>query len=379
MNQQLQILLFQLLFLITGVCSTIGAQWVHYRGAANSWSFVTSLCQFLGMFLVACLPPPRILSKHAAVMPVATRPASFPASALHGVKSHLDRYGPVSVRGAAVISIVEVVGNLINVAGMFLTGSGLYMVIYSSIVVFTALFSRILLKDRKLTGVQWGSVCAICLGLSITAVGSSGQQDKSGSSILFGILVCLLGTSLLSLVYVANDHLLTENLATPYSQSIYVGLFSTLFTLLVMLLISIPTLLTLPLFDWDVVLAHLILILSSLGHSVAYFELVEATGGVATGVLQGLRAVLVFGLSDVWFCGRDEGQCFTVYKGVATVVVVCGVGVFAAAKGMKGHSHGGDKVALQDSVDEEEEFGMDEGEDGDVLLKDMGRLDDGLE
>jgi hypothetical protein len=72
---------------------------------------------------------------------------------------------------------------------------------------------------------------------------------------------------------------------------------------------------------------------------MAYFELVESTGAVATGVLQALRAVCVFGISHVWFCEQDSGQCYNSWKGLATVVVVMGVMAFAAAKGAKHHSH----------------------------------------
>ncbi|KAI8838739.1 hypothetical protein BJ741DRAFT_600479 [Chytriomyces cf. hyalinus JEL632] len=327
-----RVLLFQLLFLATGMLSTLGAQWVKYRGAANALSFVTSLCQFIGMILVAALPPTKTYTDH---QPDAS--CLHPnLSCLAPFMSYLRVYGPANIRGAAFISVLEVAGNLILVAGMFLTGSGLFMVIYSSIVVFTALFSRMLLPGRSLSRMQWASVISICFGLSLTAIGNTGNENAAASHLIFlGILVCIFGTAVLSLVYVATDHILTEGSSTPYSQCIWVGIFSSLLTLVAMLVLSIPSLRTLPLFDSDVVMAHLILILSSLGHSVAYFELVESTGGIATGVLQGLRAVGVFGLSHVWFCERDEGQCFTVWKGAATVIVVCGVVTFAAAKGMQ--------------------------------------------
>ncbi|ORY50914.1 hypothetical protein BCR33DRAFT_498186 [Rhizoclosmatium globosum] len=206
-----RVLLFQLLFLGTGVISTIGAQWVKYRGAANSISFVTSLCQFMGMILVAALPPPKTLLAKPRTLTV--QPSG---SFLDRIKSHLSLYGPVSIKGAALLSTLEVSGNLINVAGMFLTGSGLYMVIYSSIVVFTAMFSKLLLpSSRQLNTTQWISVFAICFGLAITAIESSGHHDKSGEAVLLGIVICLVGTGLHSLVYVGTDHLLATEASTP--------------------------------------------------------------------------------------------------------------------------------------------------------------------
>ncbi|KAJ3004276.1 UNVERIFIED_CONTAM: hypothetical protein HDU68_005199 [Siphonaria sp. JEL0065] len=351
--KQQKVVLYQLLFLVTGIISTLGAQWMKYRGASNSWSFLTTLCYFLGMFLVVALPPPNSLQR---------QPIQPAKGVVPQIKAHFDRYGPVSVKGTAMISVLEVGGQLLLVAGMYLTGSGLMIVIYSSIVVFTAVFSRLFLPGRRLSTVQWVSVLAICFGLSIAAVGSTGHHDKSGEAIFIGIFVCMAATAILSLVYVGTDHLLATEQSTPYSQSIYVGLFSSLLTLVVMIFISIPTLLTLPLLDIDVIFAHLVLILSSLGHSVAYFQLVESTGGVATGVLQGLRAVLVFGLSHAWFCEKDEAQCFTSMKAISTVIVVSGVVAFAAAKGMAVHSPKLGPAAMQS---------MDGGTGDDILLQDV--------
>ncbi|KAI7862779.1 uncharacterized protein EV154DRAFT_489153 [Mucor mucedo] len=39
------------------------------------------------------------------------------------------------------------------------------------------------------------------------------------------------------------------------------------------------------------------------------YELIELTGNVATGILQGLRAILVYAISHVWYCHEDSAQC----------------------------------------------------------------------
>ena len=53
---------------------------------------------------------------------------------------------------------------------------------------------------------------------------------------------------------------------------------------------------------------------------------------VSTGMLQSIRAVLVFGASALLFCDNDEAQCFTPAKGVATVVVAAGVVGYVLAR-----------------------------------------------
>jgi hypothetical protein len=112
------------------------------------------------------------------------------------------------------------------------------------------------------------------------------------------------------------------------------GFYASAVTIVLMILFAIPTLLRMPLLQPGVIFGYIILILASLGHSISYFQLVECTGAVATGVLQALRAVGVFGISHVWFCDIDKGQCYTAWKGLATIVVVLGVLAFAAGKAL---------------------------------------------
>ena len=45
-----------------------------------------------------------------------------------------------------------------------------------------------------------------------------------------------------------------------------------------------------------------------------YFALMGSLGAVSTGLLQCMRAVVVFMISSVLFCSRQESQCFTGYR-----------------------------------------------------------------
>ncbi|KAJ3040695.1 hypothetical protein HDV00_010588 [Rhizophlyctis rosea] len=175
----------------------------------------------------------------------------------------------------------------------------------------------------------------------------------------FGFLLTLLGTAIYAIVYILNDHYLSTSPTTlpPRRLCISVGTTCTLLTTLIICSISLDTVLAMPLTDPSVLLGYLILILSSLYHNLTYFHLIETSGAVATGVLQALRAVMVFGLSHVMFCGEDGMQCFTPMKGVATVVVVCGVVGFSVAKaGGKGVAF--EKVKGEDEDDEEDGIGL---------------------
>jgi len=80
---------------------------------------------------------------------------------------------------------------------------------------------------------------------------------------------------------------------------------------------------------------YLCLILSSFGHSFAYYYLLSYVGAVSTGILQALRAISVFILSAYYFCSVDLSQCFTMWKGLSTLLVVSGVIGFSFATTFK--------------------------------------------
>ncbi|KAJ3288679.1 hypothetical protein HK104_008035 [Borealophlyctis nickersoniae] len=244
--------------------------------------------------------------------------------------------------GVIGVAILDVFGNLVLNVGLFYVGSGLYQVIYSSIIVFTALMAKCFLR-RSMTWGGWIAVYIICFGLSINGFGRTDAFSEGDSStIAVGFFMTLLGTAIYSVVYTVNDHLLSDssNPWPPRQMCLWIGVYCTLVTFIIMLGVSVDAILAMPLSDPSVVAAYLILVLSSLGHNATYFELLEKSGAVATGVLQALRAVMVFGLSHVIFCGRDKAQCFTVQKGLATVVVVGGVLGFSYAKAVAGDGGG---------------------------------------
>jgi drug/metabolite transporter (DMT)-like permease len=67
-------------------------------------------------------------------------------------------------------------------------------------------------------------------------------------------------------------------------------------------------------------------------HSYSYYKLVSLVGAVSTGVLQSLRAVSVFLISAVLFCGLHHEQCYNMMKAISTLVVVSGLYYFSHLK-----------------------------------------------
>ncbi|RKP02768.1 hypothetical protein CXG81DRAFT_24556 [Caulochytrium protostelioides] len=361
------VLIAQAVFLATGLISTLGTQYLFYLHAADARSLLTVLTTYLGMALVGLLPDP-----------------DAPAAAPGDPPPRPARTDHTPVR---LVAVLDVLGNTVLTVGLFFIGSGLYQVLYASVIVFTAVMARVGL-GKRLAPAQWAAVWVITVGLGVSALGkplhgtapaapaaaavhgmpavgpapppgkllaglpSSAEKaaaaaaatmaspavparlaDPSGTTQL-GIAITLLGTAIYASVYNLNEYLMTRgpSLTTPRRQCRLVGLYASGMLIALMVCFSVPSLAALPLSDPTVLLLYAMLVLSALGHNLTYFQLLEHTGGVATGILQALRAVLVFGMSHGAFCHRDAAQCFTPSKGAATVLVVCGVLGFAFSK-----------------------------------------------
>ncbi|TPX72702.1 hypothetical protein SpCBS45565_g00014 [Spizellomyces sp. 'palustris'] len=326
----------QFVFLATGLISTLGGQWLHYKGAADGRSMLTILATYIGMVTIHLLPE---------------------------ANSQRRSEPTIAHKSVLCVAFMDVLGNVVLTIGQFSVGSGLFQVIYASMVVFTAFLSRIFLK-RTLNGAQWLAVFLIMMGLSINATGGSDPEERtSDAKVVAGFFITLMGTCIYSGVYTLNDYLLS-NAAIPMAprqQCFWVGLYSGIICLVLMLFSSIPTLREMPLNDSGVIGMYLVLVISSLGHNLTYFELLESTGAVATGVLQALRAVLVFGLSHLMFCQRDTAQCFTAQKGMSTLVVVAGVVGFSVAKAVGGSNKTrGEFSRVPDGSEHGEDIDMDD-------------------
>nr|KAJ3414560.1 hypothetical protein HK105_001734 [Polyrhizophydium stewartii] len=379
-----------------------------------------------------------------AAAAAASSSSSSSSSALHG--------SDASPNHALLIalSIPDVLGSILLNIGLFYVGSGSYQVIYSSVIIFTAIFSLIFMR-RRMSRAQWLSIIVITLGLSISAWGPGGSDfgapgpgvsphllavnasglasspptppkpaippypfptgaakigsknfawglgnkgsgsaageieinevaaaaalsdgnnllaNTDGSTVLqagspgaaaqdrlfaadpsqppavprahsdglaLGFAITLAGTALYASVYCLNDYYLTEAAVrlSPRAQCGWVGVYASVMVMLLQYFFSAKSLATMPLTSPSVITGYVVLTLASLLHNLSYFELLASTGAVATGVIQALRAVLVFALSHVWFCGRDPAQCLNMAKVVAAAVVVAGVLWFSIEK-----------------------------------------------
>ncbi|KAG0359257.1 hypothetical protein BG005_001101 [Podila minutissima] len=241
------------------------------------------------------------------------------------------------------VAVMDVVANALVTIGFFYVGSGMYQVIYSSIVIWCAILTRIFLS-RKLNNVQWVAIVGVTVGLAVSAVGTVQNVSPDGAvqswlEKSFGALITLGATFLYACVYVLSDKVLSTFEPKPIPEKVcsMVGGYASLLTLVYLCVYTFP--------NWQTEVVDLVqthdgnwlgilfvyplLTVSSMLHSLNYYVLLSRINNIAVGILQSLRAVLVFVMSHYMYCGISSTQCFNQWKFISAIIVIGCVTLFS--------------------------------------------------
>ncbi|RCH99945.1 hypothetical protein CU097_004909 [Rhizopus azygosporus] len=217
--------------------------------------------------------------------------------------------GHISHKAVIKLAFMDVFANFCVTVGFSIIGSGMYQVIYSSVVIWCAVLT-FLFMNRKLSILQWIAIFGTSAGLAMSSLdsmkGSDDAKEVKNGLLMFGTLMTLSGTFFYSCVYVYSDYILSKQIPPPLPAR-----GTNTFTVLLM---------------------YIIVSVSNAVHSWNYYELIDRTGSVATGILQGLRAVLIYVISNSLYCQSDASQCFTVYKGLGSTLVIGSVLLFTISR-----------------------------------------------
>jgi len=232
-----------------------------------------------------------------------------------------------------IMGILEFLGCVFSVVGLNCAGSGIYQVIYASIVIWIALMSKWFLK-KQLSAHQWTAVIITSFGVSLSAIGSVSSPGGLSVVRLLGILVTLMSTFTYGSNYIISEQVLSS--PSPPSGGtvqVYTGLTGFGLVFAYIFFYTIP--------NWEILVSvhvkeshgsvfiiiftYMGLVLSAFLHSWSYYKLVKQTGSVSTGILQSLRAIFVFILSSLFYCNNHPEQCLNRPKIASVFVVVFGV------------------------------------------------------
>ena len=215
-----------------------------------------------------------------------------------------------------------------------MAGPTIFAIIYSSVTIWTAVFSKILL-GRTMNFWQWANVLLVFIGLVITATDSV----NTGKSVLKGSCFIILGSLMHGLAYVMSEGIMTvdeQRLSVVSNNFIQSSVNGGLF-LLWQFLYTFPHFNDLvwdPMQEAKTSVWHASILLGTFGvssviHSFTYFHTLKHYPGGATsaGVMKGLQAVLVFVCTHVLYCKKIGGSemCFSDAKFVSLITVCGGV------------------------------------------------------
>lgn len=374
------------MFLFTGFYQTIAAQYLYYRGAASGTSLLTNTAQYIGTASVGLLLLPAWLAKRKR-----SNKAEFTMVNIGKIKAtktqkeyellpsgdaedtfentldskFSNQKEVVNYYLIMAASLLDVMANFTLTIGFFYVGSGMFQVIYSSVVIWCAILSFFFL-GRKLLFVQSLCIIGVFIGLALSALGISQDQDDQHttpppatatgptilhsfnmSSTMFGMILTSFATFGYACVYVVSDQIFTvrssnELPPSPEKACFLVGSCCSCLSMLYLVFYTIPNWNSLVTEEiakkadhtstFTIVTIYLMLIFASFIHNLAYYQLIKQIGNVSTGLLNSIRAIVVFGLSHVMFCEMDNGQCFNVWKGWSTLIVVGCVTIFSLSK-----------------------------------------------
>ena len=285
-----------------------------------------------------------------------------------------------------LIAALDVVGCAFCLAATVLIGSGLYQVLYASILVMIALLSTVLLGYKQ-TPRQWGCLVVVTGGLWASSAAATAQKasilaSSSGSGgglsqpsssqpglsfhcedyfpsnpwlspcahlspHVLGILLTLLGTWIYALQSVLCELLHTSPTRLRYVSAgeinTMIGRYGLGMSAGVMGAAAAWRGDFYSAQDWNPSrwvsgvpfsdALHIggvlgVYLLANVFHRAVYWGVVERTGSIFAGLANALRTVAVFLLSAACFCSTQPMQCLTVEKSAAALMVVVGVGAY---------------------------------------------------
>lgn len=251
---------------------------------------------------------------------------------------------------ALSIALIDIIAQTINYTGSTMSGPTIFAIIYSSVTVWTAVFSKLFLS-RRINSIQWLGVWIVFLGLVLTATNSA----NFGPEVFTGALLVTFGSSLHAMTYVLSEALMVRGDRLSVQMNCALQGFVACFLYLIWQIIytrpHYHELIEIPMQTSGTDMSYAIclllsLSLSNLVHALSFFYTLRHFPGGATsaGVMKGLQAVMVFMCASLFYCGSVGGEemCFTQIKFISLLIVISGVLTFANGtnNGLGHESHG---------------------------------------
>jgi len=204
-----------------------------------------------------------------------------------------------------MMTVIDVAGTTLTLYGQILCGSGIYIIIYSSLTIWSALGSRILMK-KHFNLLQIIGIIVVTAGLGVSGAASF----DAGGDVVLGIIITLVGTIFHSAVYWLNEFLGKKFKINLQIMCGWTGIGGVTLYLIYQCCYTIPhwqELVVDPVvaangFLWQILLLYLALVAVDAFHMFAQYTVVPRLGSVSTGIGKSISSICVFVLSHLLFC-----------------------------------------------------------------------------
>ncbi|OEU20780.1 hypothetical protein FRACYDRAFT_149139, partial [Fragilariopsis cylindrus CCMP1102] len=234
---------------------------------------------------------------------------------------------------ASGIALWDISSTSLNYTGASLSGPTIFAIIYSSVTIWTAVFSQIFL-GRTMSVWQWANVVVVFGGLALTAKDSV----NLGEDVLKGSTYIFLGSAMHGLTYVMSEAVMKGEHKLSVLQNNFVqGSVAASVFLVWQIFYTIPHFnehIWYPMQQAGTTVWYACILFGAFGvanivHSITFFHtLLHFPGGATSaGVMKGLQAVFVFVLTNLLYCNKIGGteMCFSDSKFVSLITVLGGV------------------------------------------------------
>lgn len=250
--------------------------------------------------------------------------------------------------------VLDIVGQILYWSGLAFIGSGLTTLLYSSIIIWTGIFSRIFF-NKSISDVRW--VCIFWLWASV-GLSAAGQLKSTGGVYQ---VICILAILISAMLFGLN-FVLVDNIVTTKLSPIEIGLFFWPNLVICVLWVCIFDGLNYQRYVIDsikrsnpdyssfTIIGLLVLFFLSNGsHQISmFYQLNEGKiAAVTTGVNKILQAALVFISSDLIYCPKHQWnkhredvqleQCIDTFKLIGFIGTLIGVLVYSFDGILWGH------------------------------------------
>jgi len=242
--------------------------------------------------------------------------------------------------------VLDLVGQILYWSGLAFIGSGLTTLLYSSIVIWTGIFSRIFF-NKSISDVRWACIFWLWASVGLSVAGQ--LKSFGGAHQVIGILAILISAMLFGLIFVLVDNIVTMKLSPVEIAFLFwpnlvicmlwVGIFDGMnYQRYVIDSVKRRD----PDYSSFAIITLLVLFfLSNASHQISMFY--QLNGGkiaaVTTGVNKILQAALVFISSDLIYCPKHHWnkhreyvqleQCIDTYKLIGFIGALIGVLVYS--------------------------------------------------